>query len=55
MLDYFLRMNSDQLMVFAILTIILIINVRIAIVESIEAIKKPKIDKNKKSQYDKNN
>lgn len=57
MLDYFLRMSSDQLIVFTILAIILIVNVRIVIVESIEAIKKPKVNNKKKDievQHDKN-
>lgn len=57
MLDYFLRMSSDQLIVFTILAIVLIVNVRIVIVESIEAIKKPKVNNKKKDtevQHDKN-
>ena len=57
MLDYFLRMSSDQLIVFTILVIVLIVNVRIVIVESIEAIKKPKVNNKKKDtevQHDKN-
>lgn len=57
MLDYFLRMNSDQLIIFTILTIIIIVNVRIVIVELIEAIKKPKVNNKKKDtevQHDKN-
>lgn len=57
MLDYFLRMSSDQLIVFTILAIILIVNVRIVIVELIEAIKKPKVNNKKKDtevQHDKN-
>lgn len=57
MLDYFLRMSSDQLIVFTILVIIIIVNVRIVIVELIEAIKKPKVNNKKKDtevQHDKN-
>ena len=57
MLDYFFRMSSDQLIVFTILAIVLIVNVRIVIVESIEAIKKPKVNNKKKDtevQHDKN-
>lgn len=57
MLDYFLRMSSDQLIVFTILAIVLIVNVRIVIVKSIEAIKKPKVNNKKKDtevQHDKN-
>lgn len=57
MLDYFLRMNSDQLIIFTILAIIIIVNVRIVIVELIEAIKKPKVNNKKKdteAQHDKN-
>lgn len=57
MLDYFLRMSSDQLIVFTILAIVLIVNVRMVIVESIEAIKKPKVNNKKKDtevQHDKN-
>lgn len=57
MLDYFLRMSSNQLIIFTILVIIIIVNVRIVIVELIEAIKKPKVNNKKKDtevQHDKN-
>lgn len=50
-------MSSDQLIIFTILVIIIIVNVRIVIVELIEAIKKPKVNNKKKDtevQHDKN-
>lgn len=50
MLESFLRMNSDQLLVFTILVIIIVVNARIAIVEIASHIGKNKVKSNEKEE-----